>query len=70
MIAPAGWFFALRRREAGAAERAYAKGLAHGIETTLRLLLGQDVGATRGCPGPIPPNVETWARDALKAGAG
>lgn len=44
---------------------AYADGIADGIETTLRLLLGE--AADGGVPyaGELPADAEEWARAAL-----
>ena len=43
----------------------YGQGVAHGFETTLRLLLGETVDGTVGFLGPLTPECEAWAREAL-----
>lgn len=43
----------------------YGQGIAHGFETTLRLLLGETVDGTVGYLGPLTPECEAWARMAL-----
>lgn len=48
-----------------AKKRLYGEGLADGMEGTLRLLLGEPWSGGEPCPGPVPENVERWARDAL-----
>lgn len=45
--------------------RDYGEGLADGMAITLRLLLGDPQEPGTPCPGPIPPNVEGWAKVAL-----
>lgn len=43
----------------------YGQGVSHGFRTTLRLLLGEDCDGSPGFPGPLTPECEQWARDAL-----
>jgi hypothetical protein len=43
----------------------YGDGVAHGFETVLRLLLGEPVDGAAPYDGPLTPECEAWARDAL-----
>lgn len=45
--------------------REYREGLAHGIRMTLTLLLGEASDGGEPFPGPLPSDVEAWARTAL-----
>lgn len=43
----------------------YGQGVAHGMRTTLRLLLGRDTDGAPAFPGPLTPECERWALVAL-----
>lgn len=46
---------------------AYGQGVAHGFETTLRLLLGEPADGGVPYGGELPPDCVAWARSALRA---
>lgn len=43
----------------------YAQGIAHGMRTTLLLLLGEGTDGAPAFPGPLTPETERWARESL-----
>lgn len=43
----------------------YGDGVAHGMETTLRLLLGEPADGGYPCPGPLTDETVAWAQRAL-----
>lgn len=43
----------------------YAEGISDGIEMALRLLLGESTDGAAPFTGPMTPECESWARDAL-----
>lgn len=48
-----------------ALRREYSEGLAHGVRMTLTLLLGETCDGGQPYTGPLTPETERWARDAL-----
>jgi hypothetical protein len=46
--------------------RLYSQGLKDGVEMTLRLLLGEEDHGGQPFTGSRSPELETWARDALR----
>jgi hypothetical protein len=45
----------------------YQRGIADGMETAFRLLLGQSVDGVRPYLGPLDPSTQQWAEQLLAA---